>query len=178
MLLNDRSGWGGHTTGRAPPPNPTRLHGIWRSHSFRISSRMHAASQARKGKALELNLFHELVAPTAYGSRRPPEALDCGSLLPLSVMQPCCELDGIGILRRDYFRSSAADSRLSRGKLQQAVAVQGLSKAYPILPSRPHPPRLHLPRLSPNFAVCCCPSMKSPGRSVTPPRRRCGRACC
>ena len=31
--------------------------------------------------------------------------LDRGSLLPLSSMQPCCEPDGIGIMRRDYPQS-------------------------------------------------------------------------
>ena len=55
-----------------------------------------------------------------------PEAMDCGSLLPLSVMQPCCYRTALASLRRDHLLSSAVDSRLSHGKLQQAVAVQGL----------------------------------------------------
>jgi hypothetical protein len=42
-------------------------------------------------------------------------------------MQPCCEPGGIGTARLDLSQSSAVDSRLSHGKLQQAVAVQAYS---------------------------------------------------
>jgi hypothetical protein len=39
-------------------------------------------------------------------------ALDCGSPLPLSAMQPYCEPDGIGTKRLDHSQTSAVDSRL------------------------------------------------------------------
>ncbi len=67
-------------------------------------------------------------------SRISREAVDCGSLMPPSAMQPCCEPDGIGILRRDHSQSSAVDNRLSHGRRQQAAAVQGL-RLPPYTPS-------------------------------------------
>jgi hypothetical protein len=56
-------------------------------------------------------------------------SVDCGSLLPLSAKQPAAS--GSALARRIMPKpqSSAADSRLSHGKLQQAVAVQSLQRS-------------------------------------------------
>ena len=55
------------------------------------------------------------------GNGRSP--FDCGSLLPLSAMQPCCEPDGIGTWWCDLYQSS-------RG--QQAVSQKAASGSYRI----------------------------------------------
>jgi hypothetical protein len=60
------------------------------------------------------------------GQRNERSSLDCGSLLPLSAKQPAASGSALARRSRTKPQSSAVDSRLSHGKLQQAVAVQSL----------------------------------------------------
>ncbi len=57
-------------------------------------------------------------------------SLDCGSLLPLSAKQPAASGSALARKSRTKPQSSAVDSRLSHGKLQQAVAVQSLQRPW------------------------------------------------
>ena len=68
------------------------------------------------------------------------EAVDCGSLLPLSAMQPCCEPGCIGMAKPpDPSVSSAVDSRLSHGQRQQATAVHGVRRTADSATANTHP---------------------------------------
>jgi len=53
-------------------------------------------------------------------------SLDCGSLLPLSAMQPAASRTALARKTPDETSACPPRSRLHWGKLQQAVAVQGL----------------------------------------------------
>ena len=65
--------------------------------------------------------------PLGKGEER--SSVDCGSLLPLSAMQPAASGSALARRGRTNSQSSAVDSRLSHGKLQQAVAVQSLRRS-------------------------------------------------
>jgi hypothetical protein len=65
--------------------------------------------------------------PIGKGGER--SSVDCGSLLPLSAKQPAASGSALARRSRPKPQSYAVDSRLSHGKLQQAVAVQSLRQS-------------------------------------------------
>jgi hypothetical protein len=73
--------------------------------------------------------FTEVSKMIALGKGGERSSVDCGSLLPLSAKQPAASGSALARRSRTKSQSSAVDSRLSHGKLQQAVAVQSLRRS-------------------------------------------------